>query len=158
MSSKYIYNDPIAKSMGLKPIQEYYPDYDFNPPVPEDSINIWGGGNEINFMYGRSVVTEQQLRWYTDGTKNIYVTEDTQPDGFRRGRSNMKRKPHSKETRTKISRANTGQTPPNRISVLSPDGLLFVSIKEAASHCGLTVSQFRHRMVKNGNWVYDSIS
>ena len=126
MSSKYIYNDPIAKSMGLKPIQEYYPDYDFD--FRPDHIPLWeqrsGEFNsfygkkhteetkklysetrqgENNNMYGRSAITEQQLRWYTDGTKNIYVTEDTQPDGFRRGRSNMKRKSPSKETRAKIS-------------------------------------------------------
>jgi hypothetical protein len=45
-----------------------------------------------NSMYGRSAITEQQLRWYTDGTKNIYVTENTQPYGFRRGRSGIKRR------------------------------------------------------------------
>ena len=39
-----------------------------------------------NPMYGRSVVTEQNLKWYNDGEKNIYVSEDTQPDNFIKGR------------------------------------------------------------------------
>lgn len=39
-----------------------------------------------NTMYGRSAVKENSLKWYTDGTKNIYVTEGTEPEGFRRGR------------------------------------------------------------------------
>ena len=115
MSSKYIYNDPIAKTLGLKPIQEYYPDYDFD--FRPEHIPLWEQNSgelnsfygkkhteetkkllsekrkgEGNAMYGRSAITEQQLRWYTDGTKNIYVTENTQPYGFRRGRSGIKRR------------------------------------------------------------------
>jgi len=39
-----------------------------------------------NPMYGRSAVAEQKLRWYTNGEKTIYVTEGTQPEGYRRGR------------------------------------------------------------------------
>ena len=38
-----IYIDPIGESLGLKPIQEYFPDYNLNPSVPEDSIYRWGG-------------------------------------------------------------------------------------------------------------------
>lgn len=41
---------------------------------------------ESNPMYGRSAVTEQNLKWYNDGEKNIYVTEGTQPVNFVRGR------------------------------------------------------------------------
>jgi len=44
-----------------------------------------------NPMYGRSVVKEKNLKWYTNGKDNIYVTENTQPQGYRRGRT-MKRK------------------------------------------------------------------
>ena len=39
-----------------------------------------------NPMAGRSAVTEQNLKWYSNGEKTIYVTEGTQPEGFRRGR------------------------------------------------------------------------
>jgi hypothetical protein len=42
-------------------------------------------GNK-NPMAGRSIVREKNLKWYTDGTLSIYVTEGTQPDGFHRGR------------------------------------------------------------------------
>lgn len=40
-----------------------------------------------NPMYGRSAVIENNLKWYTDGEKNIYVTEGTQPENFKRGRT-----------------------------------------------------------------------
>lgn len=39
-----------------------------------------------NPMAGRSIVKEKNLKWYTDGTSTIYVTEGTQPDGFYKGR------------------------------------------------------------------------
>jgi len=39
-----------------------------------------------NPMYGRSAVTEKNLKWYNDGIKNIYVSEGTQPEGYKRGR------------------------------------------------------------------------
>lgn len=44
-----------------------------------------------NPMYGRSAVKEKNLKWYTNGTENIYVTENTQPASFKRGRT-MKKK------------------------------------------------------------------
>jgi group I intron endonuclease len=44
-----------------------------------------GIGN-TNGMYGRSIVKEKNLKWYTDGIETIYVTENTQPEGFVRGR------------------------------------------------------------------------
>ena len=44
------------------------------------------GGGKTNPMYGRSAIKEQNLKWYTNGTKTIYVTEGTQPPGFVRGR------------------------------------------------------------------------
>lgn len=44
-----------------------------------------------NPMAGRSIVNEKRLKWYTDGKQNLYITENTQPDGFYRGRT-LKRK------------------------------------------------------------------
>lgn len=44
------------------------------------------GVGSKNPMYGRSAVRENNLRWYTNGEKTIYVTEGTQPQGFIRGR------------------------------------------------------------------------
>lgn len=46
---------------------------------------------EKNPMYGRSAVSEKNLRWYTDGVTNIYVTENTQPEGFVRGRKGRRK-------------------------------------------------------------------
>jgi hypothetical protein len=45
-----------------------------------------------NPMYGRSAVTEKNLKWYTNGVDNLYVTEGTQPDDYRRGRTMKKRR------------------------------------------------------------------
>lgn len=47
---------------------------------------------EKNPMYGRSAVREKNLKWYTNGIDNIYVTEGTQPESYRRGRTVKSRK------------------------------------------------------------------
>ena len=58
---------------------------------------------EKNSMYGRSAVQEQNLRWYTNGDKNIYITEGTQPNNFNPGRSNLKRNPIVKKLRSNLA-------------------------------------------------------
>jgi hypothetical protein len=47
------------------------------------------GKGKTNPMYGRSAITEKNLKWYTNGKENKYITEDTQPYGFVRGRTNL---------------------------------------------------------------------
>ena len=42
-----------------------------------------------NPMYGRSAITEKNLKWYTNGKENKYITQGTQLDGFVRGRTNL---------------------------------------------------------------------
>jgi hypothetical protein len=106
-----------------------------------------------NPMYGRSAISEQNLKWYTNGLDNIYVTEGTNPPGYYRGRSNLKRVPHSNETRNKISKSNKGNVPSNRIKVESPEGVIYESITAAATFMGLTVSQFRYRHIHKGDWT-----
>jgi hypothetical protein len=41
---------------------------------------------EKNPMYGRSIIREKNLKWYTNGTTVIYVTEGTEPGGYIKGR------------------------------------------------------------------------
>lgn len=108
---------------------------------------------ENNPMYGKSAIKEKNLKWYTNGEKTIYVSEGTQPEGFIRGRSRLKRSPHSSDTKKKISESLIGNVAPNRLSVISPEGKVFPSIKSAANSLNLTVSQFRHRCIKNGKWI-----
>lgn len=45
-----------------------------------------------NPMFGRSAVTEQNLKWYTNGTDNLYISEGTQPADYRRGRTMNRRR------------------------------------------------------------------
>lgn len=111
----------------------------------------YSGSN--NPMYGRSILTEKQLKWYTNGNDNTYATSDTAPIGYYPGRSKFKRKPHSIEHKLKISSGNKGKPAPNRLQVICPNGNVFCSILEAAKHCHLTVSQFRSRNINNGDWV-----
>jgi hypothetical protein len=47
------------------------------------------GVGKKNSMYGRSAITEKNLKWYTNGKENKYITEGTQSDGFVRGRTNL---------------------------------------------------------------------
>lgn len=63
-----------------------------------------------NPMFGRSAPKENNLKWYTDGTKDIYVTEGTAPQGFIRGRSSVKGNKNplkNKETAMKLSKTRT---------------------------------------------------
>lgn len=109
-------------------------------------------GNK-NPMYGRSAISENSLRWYNNGSEEIYVNSSNVPPNFVSGRIYSKRKPCSEKTRSKISKTNTGRTAPNRLKVTSPEGISYSSIKLAAESENLTVSQFRHRCVKHGNWT-----
>ena len=68
-----------------------------------------GVGNK-NSMFGRSAPKENNLKWYTNGTEDIYVTEGTQPLGFLRGRSSVKGNKNplkNKETAMKLSKTRT---------------------------------------------------
>jgi len=42
-----------------------------------------------NPMYGRSAIKEKNLKWYTNGIENKYITEGTEPIGWSRGRTNL---------------------------------------------------------------------
>ena len=67
-------------------------------------------GGDKNPMFGRSAPKEKNLKWYTDGMKDIYVTEGTQPLGFLRGRSLVKGNKNplkNKETAMKLSKTRT---------------------------------------------------
>lgn len=48
--------------------------------------NSQNNKGEKNFFFGRSIISERNLKWYTNGEKVIYVTENTQPEGYIRGR------------------------------------------------------------------------
>jgi len=108
---------------------------------------------ENNPMFGRSAIKEQNLRWYTDGTENRYLSEGTVLEGWERGRTLSSRQPHSKTTIERISNSLKGRSGTNNLQVVSPQGDKFPSIKSAANHLDLTVSQFKYRHIENGNWV-----
>lgn len=84
-----------------------------------------------NSMFGRSAVVENKLRWYNNGTENIYVSEGTQPEFFVSGRIIKYKKPHTEETKTKLSQHG-------RKSCVSPSGKIFQSRGAAAKACGIT--------------------
>jgi hypothetical protein len=84
-----------------------------------------------NGMFGRSAVTEGNLKWYNNGLDTIYVTEGTQPADYTRGRLLGKRKSHSKLTRTLIGSANSK-------ACMSPKGEIFESRKAAAAAYGVS--------------------
>ena len=53
------------------------------------SKNHYDCSGSNNPMYGRSAVKEKNLKWYTNGTENKFITEDTQPAGWIRGRTKI---------------------------------------------------------------------
>jgi len=50
------------------------------------SINHYDVSGKNNPMYGRSVAKEKNLKWYTNGLENKFITENTEPIGWYRGR------------------------------------------------------------------------
>lgn len=82
-----------------------------------------------NPMYGRSAITENNLKWYNRDGRNIYVPEGTQPVGFSPGRSGVKC-------------ANNRKSP----GCISPDGTVFDSLQAAAKHYSLSVPVIRERI------------
>lgn len=42
-----------------------------------------------NPMYGRSAIKEKNLKWYTNGLENKFIPENTQPNGWYRGRTKV---------------------------------------------------------------------
>jgi hypothetical protein len=78
-----------------------------------------------NSMFGRSAVVENNLRWYNNGLDNIYIPKGTQPIGYVSGRLILYKKPHTQETKNKLSKY--GVKP-----CISPVGEVFESRKKAA--------------------------
>jgi len=118
-----------------------------------DQIDMAG---EKNPMYGRSAITEQNLRWYTNGENNLYLPVGTEMLGYRRGRTIKHRKPYTQEHKDKISKANTGKKSVNQKTCISPDGNIYESITQAANAHSMTVSAFRHKIEhkeKHLGWI-----
>lgn len=84
-----------------------------------------------NSMYGRSAIVENNIRWYNDSQKNIYVPAGTEPSGFVPGRIIDYKKPHKESTKQLISKAN-GK------ACVSPKGEYFKSLTEASLAYGVT--------------------
>jgi hypothetical protein len=102
-----------------------------------------------NSMFGRSAVIENNLRWYNNGTENIYVPAGTQPNLFVPGRIIKYKKPHSKETKIKLSQY--GKKP-----CISPSGEIFNSRGDAAKAYGITsaaIGGLIKRGVSGWHWL-----
>lgn len=50
------------------------------------SLNHRDVSGNKNPMYGKSAIRDKKLKWYTNGTESKFLTEDTQPIGWIRGR------------------------------------------------------------------------
>ena len=83
-----------------------------------------------NPMYGRSVISEKNLKWYTDGINEKYCTEGRQPSGWYRGRNTKGSKfpPRTQEHCNKLSIAAK-----NRNKTLK--GHKYKKVK--CPHCGI---------------------
>lgn len=74
------------------------------------SVNHADVSGMNNPMFGRSAVIENNLRWYNDGDKEIYVSENTEPKGYFPGRlKGAIRPPRPSEWSTKISISKRGK-------------------------------------------------
>ena len=76
------------------------------------SLNHADVSGKNNPMYGRSIIAEKNLKWYTDGTNEIYVPEGQQRDGWYRGRKTkgIKLPKRSQEHCKRLSESKTGKS------------------------------------------------
>jgi len=112
-----IYIDPIGESLGLKPIQEYFPDYNLNPSVPEDSIYRWGG-RETGWNHAEE--TKELIREKGMGNTNGRTSGYTLSDEF-------------KEKRRVIMTNNNPMDNPESVAKLSTT----MKVKKKCPHCDM---------------------
>ncbi len=95
-----------------------------------------------NHLYGRSIIREKNLKWYSNGVKDIYVTEGTEPDGYCPGRSSWSNKfKGGKKTNKKLN------------PCISPDGTVYETVYNAAVINNLSAKAIleRIRRYEKGN-------
>jgi len=87
-----IYIDPIGESLGLKPIREYFPDYNLNPSVPEDS---WYSGKLGTLGLKKTDETKQLISESMKGVANTLGLKRSEENKERvaEARRNAPRKP-----------------------------------------------------------------
>ena len=112
-----IYIDPIGESLGLKPIQEYFPDYNLNPSVPEDSIYRWGG-RETGWNHTEE--TKELLRERSIGNTNGRTSGYALSDEF-------------KDKRRVIMTNNNPMDNPESVAKLSTT----MKVKKKCPHCDM---------------------
>lgn len=61
----------------------------FGKKISNTKKSLGLGKGSSNPMYGRSAIKEKNLKWYTNGIENKYITEGTEPYGWKRGRTNL---------------------------------------------------------------------
>jgi len=74
----------ISKSNKGKPKSD-----DHKKNMSENHADVTGDKNP---MFGRSAAKENNLKWYTDGISNKFLPENTQPEGWVRGRTVPKKR------------------------------------------------------------------
>lgn len=62
---------------------------EFGKKISDTKKSLGLGKGDKNPMYGRSAIREKNLKWYTNGIENKYITEGTEPNGWSRGRTNL---------------------------------------------------------------------
>lgn len=115
------------------------------------SLNHADFSGRNNPMYGRSAIKEKNLKWYTNGTDEIYITEGKQPEGWSSGRKikGIKFPERTYEHRKKLSESAKGR--PSNLK-----GHTYNKVK--CPHCGtiggggnMTRSHFDNCRMKNGS-------
>lgn len=106
-----------------------------------------------NSMYGRSAVVENNLKWYNDGTTNIYVTEGAQPADYVRGRIITFRTPLTEETKQRIRDSLIKNSANKRCS--DPAGTEYSNVHEASLVTGMKVTAIRASIGRGkSGWRY----
>lgn len=92
-----------------------------------------------------------KMKWYTNGYNNLFITEGTQPDGYRRGRTTPRNAlKHKRSDKTRAQMAKSHRRP-----VISPSGKRYKSLQEAAKAYGICYTTIC-KYLKNGinGWRY----
>lgn len=102
-----IYRDHIAESLGLRPLKELVPEYEYTLSVPDDASHTHYSG-ELNPFYGQKH-TEDTKRIIAETNKRVHTGRKRSQATRSKMSDSQKGKRVSQETKLKLSELNNGK-------------------------------------------------
>ena len=101
-SNKTIYVDVISESLGIRPITDFFPDYNFNVSAPEDSASNTPKGMPMDYYFAGTFAGHTHTDEYKEQLSGMMT--ERRKDNPQMGHF----QPHTDETKAKISESLQG--------------------------------------------------